>query len=26
MFQLGFNNSEVIEHKENVDQIDKVYF
>tara|TARA_Y100000592_G_scaffold93387_1_gene156518 strand:- start:228 stop:830 length:603 start_codon:yes stop_codon:yes gene_type:complete len=26
MFQLGFNNSEVIETKENVDQIDKIYF
>ena len=26
MFQLGFNNSEVIEQKENVDQIDKIYF
>ena len=26
MFQLGFNNSEVIEKKENVDQIDKIYF
>ena len=26
MFQLGFNNSEVIEHKENADQIDKIYF
>lgn len=26
MFQLGFNNSEVIEKKENVEQIDKIYF
>ena len=26
MFQLGFDNSEVIEQKENVEQIDKVYF
>lgn len=26
MFELGFNNSEVIEQKENVDQIDKIYF
>ena len=26
MYQLGFNNSEVIEKKENVDQIDKIYF
>ena len=26
MFQLGFNNSEVSEKKENVDQIDKIYF
>ena len=26
MFQLGFNNSEVVEQKENVDQIDKMYF
>ena len=26
MFQLGFNNSEIIEQKENVEQIDKIYF
>jgi len=26
MFQLGFDNSEVIEQKENIDQIDKIYF
>tara|TARA_B100001057_G_scaffold171775_1_gene172590 strand:+ start:11308 stop:11913 length:606 start_codon:yes stop_codon:yes gene_type:complete len=26
MFQLGFNHSEVIEQKENVNQIDKIYF
>jgi|TARA_B100000035_G_C20886236_1_gene502828 FkbM family methyltransferase len=26
MFDLGFQNSEVIEKKENVDQIDKIYF
>ena len=26
MYQLGFNNSEVIEQKTNVDQIDKIYF
>lgn len=26
MFELGFDNSEVIEQKENVDQIDKIYF
>ena len=26
MFELGFNNSEVIEQKSNVDQIDKIYF
>ena len=26
MFQLGFNDSEVIEKKENVEQIDKIYF
>ena len=26
MFQLGFNHSEVIEQKENSDQIDKIYF
>jgi len=26
MFQLGFNHSEVIEQKENVDQVDKIYF
>lgn len=26
MFQLGFNNSEIIEQKENVQQIDKIYF
>ena len=26
MWQLGFNNSEVIEQKVNVDQIDKIYF
>jgi len=26
MFQLGFNNSEIIEHKENAEQIDKIYF
>jgi hypothetical protein len=26
MFQLGFNNSEVIEQKPNVEQIDKIYF
>ena len=26
MFRLGFNNSEVIEKKENVEQIDKIYF
>lgn len=26
MFQLGFNNSEIIEKKENVEQIDKIYF
>ncbi len=26
MFELGFNNSEVIEQKPNVDQIDKIYF
>jgi len=26
MFQLGFNDSEVIEQKENVNQIDKIYF
>jgi len=26
MFQLGFDNSEVIERKENADQIDKIYF
>jgi hypothetical protein len=26
MFQLGFDNSELIEQKENVDQIDKIYF
>ena len=26
MFQLGFNNSEVIEKKDNVEQIDKIYF
>ena len=26
MFRLGFNNSEIIEQKENVEQIDKIYF
>ena len=26
MFELGFDNSEVIEQKSNVDQIDKIYF
>jgi len=26
MFQLGFNDSEIIEQKENVEQIDKIYF
>jgi len=26
MFQLGFDHSEVIEQKENVDQVDKIYF
>tara|TARA_B100001057_G_scaffold40706_1_gene36533 strand:+ start:1093 stop:1695 length:603 start_codon:yes stop_codon:yes gene_type:complete len=26
MFQLGFDNSEIIEKKENVEQIDKIYF
>jgi FkbM family methyltransferase len=26
MFQLGFNHSEIIEEKENVEQIDKIYF
>ena len=26
MFQLGFNNSEIIEQKENVEQIDRIYF
>ena len=26
MFQLGFNDSKVIEQKENADQIDKIYF
>ena len=26
MFRLGFNNSEIIEKKENVEQIDKIYF
>lgn len=26
MFQLGFDNSEVIELKENADQVDKIYF
>ena len=26
MFQLGFNSSEIIEHKENAEQIDKIYF
>ena len=26
MFQLGYNNSEIIEKKENVEQIDKIYF
>ena len=26
MFELGFDHSEVIEHKPNVEQIDKIYF
>jgi len=26
MFQLGFDHSEIIEQKENVDQVDKIYF
>ena len=26
MFELGFDHSEVIEQKPNVDQIDKIYF
>jgi len=26
MYQLGFNNNEVVEKKSNVDQIDKIYF
>ena len=26
MFELGFNHSEVIEEKPNVEQIDKIYF
>jgi len=26
MFELGFDHSEVIEQKSNVDQIDKIYF
>ena len=26
MFELGFNHSEVIEEKPNIDQIDKIYF
>lgn len=26
MFHLGFKNSEIIEHKENAEQIDKIYF
>ena len=26
MYQLGFNNNEVVEKKKNVNQIDKIYF